>query len=195
LNYWVILDDEKIKEDRPLMPDTALWIAAGAALLTAAALARMLVRLSRGGLCPGRRSSGPLPPERYRPLPRLLDEADFKFLRAQPGFRPAIARRLASRRRAVFAGYIQQLERDFLALHRAARLVALYAPVDRPDLSRVLLEQRLVFASNMLLLRLRLYVPGLSVRGADLSRLLGALERVGGELRSLEPALAAAAAR
>lgn len=177
------------------MPDTALWIAAGAVLLTAAVLARMLFRLSRGGLRTPRRPAGPLSPERYRPLPRLLDEADFEFLRAQPGFRPSIARRLAARRRAVFAGYIRQLERDFLALHRAARLVALYAPVDRPDLSRLLLEQRFVFAGNMLLLRLRMYVPGLSVRGADLSRLLAALERVGGELRSLEPALAAAAAR
>src|SRR6266550_5377783 len=44
-------------------------------------------------------------PETYRPMMRLLQEKDFRFLAAQPGFSPQLSRRFRAARRQIFRGY------------------------------------------------------------------------------------------
>src|SRR5690242_18336963 len=52
-------------------------------------------------------------PEAYRPMMRLLQESDFRFLAAQPGFSPQLGRRFRAARRQIFRGYLRILRRDF----------------------------------------------------------------------------------
>ena len=40
-----------------------------------------------------------LSPDRYRPMSRLLDNRDIRFLREQQGFRPEMEKRLRTQRR------------------------------------------------------------------------------------------------
>src|SRR4051812_29743302 len=51
--------------------------------------------------------------DRYRPMLRLLDEADFRFLRVQKGFNPGMERKLRTQRVKVFRAYLKMLETDF----------------------------------------------------------------------------------
>uniref|UniRef100_Q01UT2 Uncharacterized protein n=1 Tax=Solibacter usitatus (strain Ellin6076) TaxID=234267 RepID=Q01UT2_SOLUE len=57
-----------------------------------------------------------LSPDRYRPMSRLLDNRDIRFLREQQGFRPEMEKRLRSQRVLVFREYLRMLEADFLRL-------------------------------------------------------------------------------
>ena len=54
-----------------------------------------------------------LSPDRYRPMNRLLDNRDIRFLREQQGFRPEMEKRLRAQRVLVFREYLRLLEADF----------------------------------------------------------------------------------
>ena len=57
--------------------------------------------------------------DRYRPMLRLLNDDDLRFLRVQPGFTPDMARSYARQRCKIFRGYLKCLETDFrLCLRR-----------------------------------------------------------------------------
>ncbi len=115
---------------------------------------------------------------RYKPALRLLAEDDFTYLRSQPGFRPGIAKRLRSRRVAAFRSYLAHLEIEFLRLHRALRLLNLYAPQDRPDLVRELVSQRLVFSFRMAEVRFRLAFLALGMRPVSVQPLVETVEKM-----------------
>src|SRR5688500_10251488 len=93
---------------------------------------------------------------RYRPMLRLLDEADYKFLAAQPGYSKKYISRLRAERRAIFRAYLRNLVRDFHRLHMAARMVLVYAPQDRPDLAMTLMRQRFLFTFAIMSIECRL---------------------------------------
>ena len=57
-----------------------------------------------------------LSPDRYRPMSRLLDNRDIRFLREQHGFRPEMEKRLRAQRVLVFREYLRMLEVDFRRL-------------------------------------------------------------------------------
>ena len=57
-----------------------------------------------------------LSPDRYRPMSRLLDNRDIRFLREQQGFRPEMEKRLRTQRVLVFREYLRMLEADFQRL-------------------------------------------------------------------------------
>ena len=57
-----------------------------------------------------------LSPDRYRPMSRLLDNRDIRFLREQQGFRPEMEKRLRAQRVLVFREYLRMLEADFRRL-------------------------------------------------------------------------------
>src|SRR5260370_41239922 len=51
--------------------------------------------------------------DRYRPMLRLLDDADFQFLRSQKGFTAEMASSLRGQRVQAFRGYLPLLESDY----------------------------------------------------------------------------------
>src|ERR1039458_461820 len=61
--------------------------------------------------------------DRYRPMLRLLDAADFQFLRSQKGFTPEMAGRLRRQRVQAFLGYLRLLEADFGRMDAALHVI------------------------------------------------------------------------
>ena len=115
---------------------------------------------------------------RYRPMLRLLDEADYKFLAAQPGYSKKYINRLRSERRAIFRAYLRNLVRDFHRLHMAARMVLVYAPQDRPDLAMTLMRQRFLFTFAIMSVECRLLLHTVGIGTVDVRNLLQALDNM-----------------
>jgi hypothetical protein len=126
-------------------------------------------------------------------MERLLGAEDLAFLAAQPGFTRAVRRRFRAGRRKIFRAYLRNLARDFGRLHRAARMLMLCAPQDRPDFAAALVRQRVLFERTMLLVRWRLLVNWASGAAVDVSGLVTALENMNARVRTLATMPAAAA--
>ncbi|HYP13883.1 MAG TPA: hypothetical protein VEQ63_08155 [Bryobacteraceae bacterium] len=113
---------------------------------------------------------------KYRPMLRLLDDADFRFVSNQCGGDSALLKKLRSERREIFRSYLRSLIRDFNKLHMAARMVLAYAPEDRSDLASVLLKQRVAFTIAVLGVEARLALHTLGIGSVDVRALIGSLE-------------------
>lgn len=154
--------------------DSVLLLSAAVAVLMAAGFAALFAAIRRPARSAVPSAGGA--PTRLRPMGRLLDEADFVFLAQQPGYRPEIGRQLRRRRLAVFRTYLNQMAAEFHDLHRKLRLLALYAPTDRSDLSRILLEQRMLFSYRMFQIELRLVFFRFGMKPADVSGMVEMVE-------------------
>ena len=141
----------------------------------------------------GRESASPLTenwdnlfcPQRYRPLQRLLDNSDYRYLASQPKCGRALARRYHVERTEIFRGYMRCLRKDFVRVLGAIKVVMLQSRVDRPDLARILFRQRLQFSLGMMSVECRLVLFRYGLSSMDLQALVGALDTVRGELRVL----------
>ena len=171
-----------------MIQDSVLLVSVSAVLLLAAGFVVLFAALRRSV----RPAAPSLPrrPIRLRPLARLLNEADFQFLATQPGFRPEIARQLRLRRVRLFRSYLDHLATDFHLLHRKLRILALYAPTDRADLSRLLVEQRLLFATQMFKIRFRLLLFRFGWKPADVSGLVDLVESLRLQVSEISAGLA-----
>jgi len=129
---------------------------------------------------------------RYRPLLRMLDERDYEFLRAQPGFEPALEKRLRTARRQLFRQYLRTMRRDFDRLYDFMKMVLLYSAQDRPDLAANLLKLRVGFHYAMFVAETRLALHTLGLGTVDVSELLGKLEFVHQQVSQLAAAQSAA---
>jgi hypothetical protein len=125
----------------------------------------------------------------YRPMERLLSEADIEFLRAQRGFEPGMDKALRAGRRRLFRAYLRSLALDFNRLHLALRLALLDSPADRPDLGAILIKQRLIFLAALAAVHARLLLHTLGIGTVDVQSLVSTLERMRGELRNVAPGL------
>jgi hypothetical protein len=126
----------------------------------------------------------PLAMERYRPMLRLLEQADLQFLRSQPGFRPAMLSRLRRQRCRIFQGYLCNLSRDFQYTCGALKVVILNSGQDRPDLAEALLRAQAAFAYGRLAVRCRLVLYRLGWSTVDVTGLLRLFDLVQLELQS-----------
>jgi hypothetical protein len=126
---------------------------------------------------------------RFQPMQRLLREADFEFLAAQPGFRPEVARLLRARRAQIMRKYIHQISAEFDRLHLALRLLALQAHRDRPDIARELVVQKLLFQRRMFEIRVRLALFGYGIKPAHLGELVRTVDALRGQVESLSRAM------
>jgi hypothetical protein len=126
--------------------------------------------------------------ESYAPMRRLLDQSDFEFLRKQPGFRPALAKRLQAERRKAFIDYLWLMIGDFNQLLRIGRLILVRSNVDRPEFARALGRQRNKFYFTVCTIRCKLALAplGLRVNGPELLDSLGSMLQQVRELASLE---------
>jgi hypothetical protein len=129
---------------------------------------------------------------RYRPMERVLGEADFEFLSRQPGVDKKTLRAWRAERRDIFRVYLRDIAADFGRLHSAARILVLTSSEDRPDLAMTLLKLRATFAYAMLAMQWRLAMDAVGVRGLDIRPLVEALDGMRGELAHLMPAPAGA---
>ena len=128
--------------------------------------------------------------ESYAPMERLLDASDFEFLAAQPGYEPAIGKRLLAERREVFREYLSLLVRDFNQLHFFAKLMLVHSNRDRPDLARELLLQQVLFYRSVCILYCKVALYPLGWTPLDVPKLLHALERMRTQLMGAAAAAA-----
>lgn len=113
---------------------------------------------------------------KYRPMLRLLDEADYRFLASQPGMTPKAIRRLRAERRSIFRAYLRNLIRDFHKLHMTARMHLIYSAQDRPELASKLVRQRFDFLSAVCAVEVRLALHTIGIGQVDVRALIGSVE-------------------
>lgn len=124
-------------------------------------------------------------------MTRLLDQEDFEFLAAQPGFRPEIARKLRTQRRRVMRMYLRAVSKDFNLLHARARRLVAAAPEEHHNLVGVLIRQRATFFRVRSMVEMRLALDWLLPGTVDIRPLIGALEKLQAELQMPSPTPAA----
>ena len=125
--------------------------------------------------------------ERYRPMLRLLDGEDLRFLRSQPGFTRRMAAKLRAQRCQIFRGYLRSLSSDFGRICGAIKILMLQSRWDRPDLAAVLVRNQLLFATSMVLVYCRLACYRAGICGVDVSSLVRTFDLMRVELRQLVP--------
>lgn len=131
--------------------------------------------------------------ERYRPMLRLLDDAELHFLCSRTEVTPSLIAQFRRQRCQIFRGYLRSLRGDFTKICGATKVLLVEAAADRPDLASLLIQSHIAFAWSMALVhvRLALYSWGIgTVNAASLLRLFDGL-RV--ELQALRPARISAA--
>jgi hypothetical protein len=128
----------------------------------------------------------------YAPMERLLERSDLAFLASQPGYRPAIGRRLMAERRKIFRAYLRLLVRDFNQLIGIGKLMVVYSSRDQQEFARSLRRQQVKFYARVCALQLQLVlypVGWTSVDARGLLDALGAMRTKVRELTSAGPAL------
>jgi hypothetical protein len=130
----------------------------------------------------------------YAPMQRLLNEADFEFLRSQPGFQPGLETRLRRERRAIFNLYLRRLERDYRSMSAALQALIVSAPQDQSALLAEVARQNFRFRLGLWRVRVGVALHGLHLAPppVHVDRLVEAADRLSGIIRSLnQPAPAA----
>lgn len=126
--------------------------------------------------------------DRYRPMLRLLSDDDLAFVAADT----KLWKRLRTRRRILFRGYLNCLTRDYAHLLGRVRLAMVQSGVDRPDLARALAKNRVLFAIAICKVELRLALHATGVGKVDITGLVDALETLRSQVSVLSaPPLAA----
>lgn len=128
--------------------------------------------------------------KKYSPMCNLLDEAEFEYLSAQPGFTCDLGRRFRAERRRLFRAYLRALQRDFDRLYTAANAVMLFSSEDRPDLAKALFQRRLAFSWALLRVEARLLLHRFGIGTVPVSDLIGTLTALQTQVRHLVAAAA-----
>jgi len=137
-------------------------------------------------------------PSRYKPMERLLDPADGRFLSCQPACSRGMMRRFRASRLGIFRGYARCMGRDFSRVSNALKMLMIHAPVDRSALAGLLMKQRLLFSFGMMSLQVRLVLHGFgwSAPSVDIRNLVEALDALRSQLRvvalTMQPSASAA---
>jgi hypothetical protein len=126
--------------------------------------------------------------DRYRPMLRLLSDADLNFL---PSGSP-LRRTLAAQRRALFRAYLRCLTRDYARLLAGIRLAMVQSGVDRPDLTRALAKNRFLFAVAICRVEYRLALHAAGIGHVEIGGLVDALESLRRQVSVLAPMAQAA---
>jgi hypothetical protein len=128
-----------------------------------------------------------LSPGKYRPMERLLQNDDFRFLASQPGFSPQLGRRFRTERRRIFRAYFKSLKRDFAQVSLTIQTLLVHSAEDRGDLAAALVRQRLAFAFNVLAVegRLALHAAGVDTALIDVRGMVESLETMQAQMQML----------
>jgi hypothetical protein len=130
--------------------------------------------------------------DRYRPMARLLDSEDLRFLTSRPGYRREVGARLRDSRRRIFRMYLAELSADFHRLHAAARRMASEAPEQHADLIPFLMRQQMAFWRSLVAIEVRLALSWAGLAPADARGLLEIVQQLQQTLAVAAPASAPA---
>ena len=125
--------------------------------------------------------------ERYRPMLRLLQADDLAFLKSHPGFTTIGESQFRMQRAQVFRGYLRCLHADFRRISIAIRVLMVQSRDDRPDLARVLVRRRTVYAAAAAVVHARLFFYQWGICGVDATGLMRTFEQMRLDLRALLP--------
>ena len=120
------------------------------------------------------------------PFRRLLDPADFEYLRRR-GVSEAKIRQVRKERRRLFRLCLRSLARDFNTAHRALAAVVVRSHVDRPDLAVELAHQRATFYRNIFKAEAWMLMDACGFDHLPAVDLLEPLKNVQAQLRELAP--------
>ena len=126
--------------------------------------------------------------DRYRPMLRLLSDADLDFAATNPVLRSKIR----ARRRELLRGYLRCLAGDYATLLGAVRRIMLESGVDRPDLAKAIAKNRMLFAFALCRIEFHLHLHALGVGKVDVSGLVAALNALRDAVNVMTPATGAA---
>jgi hypothetical protein len=139
-------------------------------------------------------AEAPFSPESYRPMGRLLDEADGKFITSHSGCTRQIKKKFRNQRINIFRAYLQLLSQDFHRVCKALRSYMVTCQVDRSNLAAVVMKEQFRFTASMVYVQFTLLVFASGWTGVDASRLIRAVDAMREQLQSLamlpEPSLA-----
>ena len=127
----------------------------------------------------------------YRPLSRLLDPADFEYLRRRGVSETSIAK-LRIERRKIYRLCLRSLAKDFNQVYRCVNLMLVQSRIDRPELAAELAKQKLIFYRNLLKVEFRLILHACGMERMPAIDLLQPFEALQAQLRQLAVAGAAA---
>jgi hypothetical protein len=115
----------------------------------------------------------------------LLAADDFNYLFRQPGFDPALYRKLRRERLLIFRQYLNRLVRDFNRLHTTARyLIARNSEDQSAQLTRlIVLKWR--FTASVLRADLNYRLCWVGYRSLPVRALIAGLEEIAQEVRVL----------
>jgi hypothetical protein len=114
-------------------------------------------------------------PDKYRPVERLFDEADARFLRSRMANSSELEKRLRRSRRQVMQSYLRVFRRDFEQAWNVGRFLAPFS--DDPNFGVTLVAQLLTFYRLYVSLEMRMLLHGYQP-GVEVSQLLSALRQV-----------------
>jgi hypothetical protein len=126
--------------------------------------------------------------ERYRPMLRLIDEEDLRFLRKQPGFTPQMFAKFRAQRCRIFRGYLRAMQVDFGRICTALKIVLAQSQQDRPDLASALLQSQITFACGMVAVQFRLLLYRWGCGKVEVTGLVKVFDGMRLELRTFVPA-------
>gem|GEM_PF-1791536 len=124
-------------------------------------------------------------PSSYQPMQGLLAQDDFQFLSRQPGFDPALSRKLRLDRLRIFRQYLNRLIVDFNRLHTLARLVVSQSTEDQSDVFARLVSLRFRFWGAVLRVEFSYLMCRFGLRPIAVDELIRHLEAVKSQLSLL----------
>jgi hypothetical protein len=155
----------------------------------AAASAALLFVIRMRLLDSGTSSQSRLPDVgRYRPMLRLLADADLDFAASNP----VVRGRIRAQRRKIFRGYLRCLAGEYAGLLAGLRRMMVESGADRPDLAKALAKNRVMFAMALCSVEIHLGLHALGVGKVDVSGLVEALDALRGAVNVMTPAAGAA---
>ena len=131
-----------------------------------------------------------LPLDRYRPMFRLLDPAEFRYLRAQPGATTALVSRFRRQRCELFRQYLGSMQRDFRAASKLLMVLIVQSPSDRRDLLGAWISSQVRFTLGLYRVRCRLAFYEWNLGYEPVAQLVSLFENLQLELLALTPATA-----
>lgn len=127
----------------------------------------------------------------YLPLRRLLDPADFEYMR-QRGVSELKIKKLRVERRKIYRLFLRNLAHDFDHVHRRVSLMLIQSHIDRPELATELATEKLTFYRNLVQVEFRLTLHAWGIERMPAIDLLQPLEALESQLRQLAVSGAAA---
>ena len=125
--------------------------------------------------------------ERYRPMMRLLDRAELRFLQTQHDWDRKQLDEFRSGRIRLFRQYLKRLNADFSSVCMALKIVMMQSDIDRPDLGTTLLHSQLRFALGMVAIQVRLAFYAFGIGRVETAGLLSLFDHMRLELRQIVP--------